>query len=88
MNYNGGEQIWGEIQMGHETAFKGITGGIFQFGFSDAILQMWEAFLYEYKNGQPIKNFAGCVRPDEALLSHRLFTAALASQEQNEVISL
>jgi predicted dehydrogenase len=87
LTYNGGEQIWGEIQMGHETRFKSITGGIFQFGFSDAILQMWGAFLLELKQ-QPIKKFAGCVRPDEALLSHHLFTAALASQKRNEVVCL
>ena len=43
--YTGGEQIWGHIDMGQETAFKSITGGIFEFGFSDAILQMWAAFL-------------------------------------------
>ena len=88
MNYNGGEQVWGEIQMGHETAFKSITVSIFQFGFSDAILQMWAGFLYELKHGHPVKKFGGCVRPDEALLSHRLFTAALASQKKNEVVSL
>jgi predicted dehydrogenase len=88
LTYTGGEQIWGQIQMGYETAFKSITGGIFQFGFSDAILQMWAAFLHELKNGKPLKKFASCVRPDEALLSHRLFTAALASQKNNEVVSL
>ena len=30
----------GQIDMGRETALKSITGGIFEFGFSDAILQM------------------------------------------------
>jgi hypothetical protein len=49
---------------------------------------MWAGFLYELKHGHPIKKFAGCVRTDEALLSHRLFTAALASQRKNEVVSL
>ena len=88
LEYDGGEQVWGQIQMGQETAFKSITGGIFQFGFSDAIVQMWAAFLYELEHGKPLKKFAGCVRPDEVLLSHRLFTAALASQNMNEVISL
>jgi predicted dehydrogenase len=88
LEYTGGEQVWGQIQMGQETAFKSITGGIFQFGFSDAIVQMWAAFLYELKHGNPVKKFAGCVRPEETLLSHRLFTAALASQKRNEVISL
>ena len=47
LDYTGGEQVWGQIDMGYETAFKSITGGIFEFGFSDAILQMWAAFLYE-----------------------------------------
>jgi len=88
LEYNGGDQVWSQIQMGHETVFKSITGGIFQFGFSDALLQMWAAYLYELKHGRPFKRFAGCVRPDEVELSHRLFTAALASQKGNAVISL
>ena len=36
----GGEQIWGEAETGHDTAYKTITGPIFEFGFPDAILQM------------------------------------------------
>jgi predicted dehydrogenase len=88
LEYNGGEQVWSQIQMGHETVFKSITGGIFQFGFSDALLQMWAAYLYELKNSRPLKRFAGCVHPNEVELSHRLFTAALASQKANAVISL
>ena len=66
--------------MGHETAFKSITGGIFEFGFSDAILQMWAAFLYELEHGRPLVKFAGCATPEETAMSHRLFTAALTSQ--------
>jgi predicted dehydrogenase len=77
----GGEQTWGQIQTGHETAFKTITGDIFQFGFTDSILQMWAAFLHELHHGAPVRRFAGCVTPGEAALSHRLFTAALASQK-------
>jgi hypothetical protein len=42
---------------------------------------MWAAFLYELSNGKPLKRFAGCVTPDEAALSHNLFTAALESQK-------
>ena len=75
-----GEQIWQQIQMGHETPFKTVTGGIFQFGFTDSILQMWAAFLYEFHHGKPLSRFAACVTPAEAALSHQLFTAALASQ--------
>ncbi|MGD0900618.1 MAG: Gfo/Idh/MocA family oxidoreductase, partial [Thermoguttaceae bacterium] len=51
LQYQGGEQVWGRIDMGHDTAFKSITGGIFEFGFSDAILQMWAAFLAELTHG-------------------------------------
>ncbi len=85
MTCEGGEQVWGQIQTGHETAFKTITGDIFQFGFTDSILQMWAAFLYELQHGKPIHRFAGCVTPDEAALSHRLFTAALESQNASRV---
>ena len=81
LEYTGGEQIWQQIDMGHETAFKSITGGIFEFGFSDAILQMWAAFLHEMTEGKPVGKFAGCVAPAETALSHRLFTAALESNK-------
>ena len=30
LDYTGGEQVWGRIDMGHETAFKSITGGDFR----------------------------------------------------------
>ena len=70
---------------GHETAFKTITGPIFEFGFPDAILQMWAAFLHELVERQPLKRFAGCVTPEEAVQSHRLFTAALTSQKNQSV---
>jgi predicted dehydrogenase len=83
MRVSNGEQIWQQIQMGHETPFKTITGGIFQFGFTDSILQMWAAFLYEFHHGKPLSPHAACVTPDEAALSHELFTAALASQQNN-----
>jgi predicted dehydrogenase len=88
LDYTGGEQIWGQIDMGHETAFKSITGGIFEFGFSDAILQMWAAFLYELAHGRPLSRFAGCVIPEETALSHRLFTAALESQRTTAVVAV
>jgi len=89
MDYsNGGEQAWQVIDMGHETAFKSITGGIFEFGFSDSILQMWAAFLYELKNGRSLKRFAGCVTPEETALSHRLFTASLESYNNKSTVSV
>lgn len=79
LEYEGGEQVWGQIDVGHETTFKSITGPIFEFGFSDCILQMWAGYLHELHHGQRLRKFAGCATPEEAALSHRLFTAALAS---------
>jgi len=85
---HGGEQAWQVIDMGHETAFRSVTGGIFEFGFSDSILQMWAAFLYELVHKKPLKKFAGCVTPDEAALSHRLFTAALMSHRSKSTVKV
>ncbi|MCE5250554.1 Gfo/Idh/MocA family oxidoreductase [bacterium] len=88
LDYSAGEQAWTDIETGYESAFKTITGSIFEFGFTDSILQMWAAFLYELDNGKPKKRFAGCVTPEETALSHSLFTAAIESQETGETISL
>lgn len=88
LRFDGGEQIWGQIQLGHETAYKSITGGIFQFGFSDAMLQMWAAFISELAGQTPRAQFAGCAKIEEAQLSHRLFTAALASHKSGAVVSV
>lgn len=73
------------MQTGYETAFQTVSGAIFEFGFSDAILQMWAAFLHELVTGQPPARFAGCVTLDEVTRSHHLFTAALASHANQSV---
>lgn len=88
MEYKGGEQIWQQIDTGYEAAYPTVTGGIFEFGFTDAILQMWAAFLYELHHKKPLKKFAGCVTPAEAALSHKLFTAALQSQAESAVVAV
>ncbi len=49
---------------------------------------MWAAFLHEMEHGRPLKPFAGCVTPDEAALSHRLFTAALESQKTGRTVAV
>ena len=85
LHYEGGEQFWEVLDIGYETVFPAITGGIFEFGFSDAILQMWAAFLHELDAGRPASRFAGCVTLEETAISHRLFTAALTSQENHKV---
>jgi predicted dehydrogenase len=74
--------------MGQETPFKSITHDISQFGISDAVLQMWAAFLYEFDNGKPLTTFSGCVKPQETIIWHRLFTAALKSHETGDTVSL
>ncbi len=79
MEYHGKEQVWQRMDVGYEPAFKTITGGIFEFGFTDAILQMWAAFIYEMVEGKSLQKFAACVTPAETAISHKLFTAALTS---------
>jgi predicted dehydrogenase len=76
----GGEQAWQKINMGHEMTYRSITGEVFQCGVCDAILQMWAAFLYELERGETPGRFAGCATPEESVLWHKLFTAALRSQ--------
>ena len=88
LEYKGGEQAWQRIEMSHDLAYKSITGGIFQTGFSDSILQMWAAFCYELAHGKAPKKFAGCVTADEAALSHKLFTAALESNRNCQTVQL
>lgn len=80
MPFHGGEQAWQAVEVGYTGAFKAVTGEIFEFGFSDAIVQMLAAFLYEIAHGRPLRPSAACVTPEETALSHRLFTAALRSQ--------
>lgn len=88
MEYAGGEQSWQIIDMGQEVAHPVITGGIFQMGASDAILQMWASFLYEMEHGAPVSRFAGCVTPQEVAASHALFTAALRSHAERNVVEV
>ncbi len=88
LEYNGGEQAWQQIEVGYQTTFGTITGGIFEFGFTDSILQMWAAFMYEIKHGKPLNRFAGCITPEETAVSHSLFTAALESYENRTVVDI
>jgi hypothetical protein len=67
----------------YKSAYDTITGGIFEFGFSDSILQMWAAFCHEIVHGKSGLAF-GCATPEEAEGSHRVFTAALESQRTGE----
>ncbi|HEX7859210.1 MAG TPA: Gfo/Idh/MocA family oxidoreductase [Verrucomicrobiae bacterium] len=80
------EQGWTRIDLGHQVPFPTITGGIFETGFPDCFLQMWASYAAE-RAGQ-LGNKFGCVTPDEAVLSHRLFSAALESHAQKKVVPL
>lgn len=81
----GRSQAWCRLPMGQKTLFPVITGEIFEFGFTDAMLQMYAAFVAELC-GQPCS--FGCLRPEEAGQSHRLLTAALDSYENNRTVLL
>lgn len=84
----GGEQAWQSIDIGYHSAYRTVTGGIFEFGFTDAILQMWAAFVDELAHGPAMRQPFTCATPAEAALSHRLFTAALESERTRSVVAV
>ena len=84
----GGSQAWQVQDLGSQSAYPSITGGIFEFGFSDSVLQMWAAFCDDLAHPNAMHQPFYCVTPEETEQSHRLFTAALASQRTAQVISL
>ncbi|MEK8128330.1 Gfo/Idh/MocA family oxidoreductase [Paenibacillus filicis] len=85
----GGVQAWHVADAPYKSAYGTITGGIFEFGFSDSILQMWAAFCDELTNGRDgMRQSFYCATPEEAADSHRLFTAALESNRAGRTIAL
>jgi predicted dehydrogenase len=72
-----GEQIWEEVQPGNVSVWPMVSGGIFEFGFADALMQMWASYLAE-REGALGDRFATATA-HEALDSHRVFAAALRS---------
>lgn len=83
-----GSQSWQVQDLGSQSAYPTITGSIFEFGFSDSVLQMWGAYCDEVAYAGAMRQPFYCVTPEETALSHRIFTAALASQRNEQVISL
>jgi len=80
----GDEQAWQCLDLPHAPPYPTITGSIFEFGFSDALLQMFAAFIDELVHGTD-----GMQQPFAcATLTHRLFTAALRSQRERSVIEI
>ena len=82
----GKEQLWQRTDLGFQGPFPTITGGIFEPGFPDCLMQMWAAFLAE-RSGKLGDRF-GCVTPAEAVRSHELFAAALRSHDEQRAIAL
>jgi predicted dehydrogenase len=83
----GKEQGWTRIDTGSQSSIPSITGGIFEFGFSDAFQQMIGAFLFELSGKESLHPFRN-VTPEETAWSHDLFTAALASHKKGRKIVL
>jgi predicted dehydrogenase len=85
----GGPQAWQTLDLGSQSAYPTITGAIFEFGFSDAILQMWAAFLDELVHGREgMRQPFHCATPEEAASTHGLFTAALRSHAKRGVVAV
>lgn len=87
MHYHTGEkQCWQKEDLGYTPLFPCITGGIFEFGFTDSILQMWAAFIDELAGGDA--NGFPCASIEETAQSHAIFTAALKSHESHNAIEV
>ena len=85
----GTPQSWEVRDLGYESAYPAITGAIFEFGFSDALLQMIAAFCDELAHGRDgMRQPFGCATPEETAQHHRVLTAALESQRTGQTVSL
>jgi predicted dehydrogenase len=82
------EQAWRVSDIPYDSAYPTITGGIFEFGFSDAVLQMWAAFCDEVAHGGQVQGPFGCATPREAAFSHEVFTAALESNCTGQTVQI
>jgi len=80
------EQSWKRIDLGFQTAFPTITGGIFEPGFPDCFMQMLAAYFAEREGA--LGDRFGCVTPDEAVQSHQFFSKALESNRQNRSVEM
>lgn len=85
----GAEQAWHVLDVSYRSAYRAITGSIFEFGFSDSILQMWAAFCDEVANGRHgMRQSFVCATPEETAATHALFTAALESDSTGQTVRL
>lgn len=82
----GGSQGWVTEDLGYTPLFGAITGGIFEFGFTDAIQQMWAAFVDELAGGDA-QGFP-CATPEEAAAHHAVLTAALQAGTSGQSVEV
>ena len=90
MDYEPGRpQSWSVLDLGSESAYPTLTEAIFEFGFSDAILQMWAAFWTSSRTAaRSMRQDFHCATPEEAAATHQVFTAALESQATGSVVAV
>ena len=85
----GKPQAWESVDLGYQTAYPTITGPIFEFGFSDSMLQMIAAFCDELAHGRDgMRQPFYCATPEETRLHHRVLTAALESGRTGATVAL
>jgi predicted dehydrogenase len=82
---DGSEQIWEQVQPGNVSTWPMVSGAIFEFGFADALLQMWASYLAE-RGGELGDRFATATVA-EAVGGHQVFDAASRSQAEGRAIS-
>lgn len=85
----GCNQEWRSMEVPYRSAYSAITGSIFEFGFSDSLLQMWAAFCDELTHGreQMLQQFF-CATAEETALSHQIMTATLQSHRSQSTVHL
>lgn len=82
----GKEQSWQKTDLGFNSVFPTITGGIFEPGFPDVFQQMLAAYFIE--RAGLLNNRFGCATPEEAVQSHEIFAAAGTSHLEKKAINL
>lgn len=82
------QQGWLHEDLGSVSVYKTITGGIFEFGFSDAFQQMIAAFCDQVSKGPDADLPFSCASLTETHLHHQVLTAALESHRQRQVVEI
>jgi predicted dehydrogenase len=82
----GGPQEWRVEDLGAVSAYASVDAANWEFSFSDAIQQMWAAYVDELVHGDDMRGPFRCATPAEVEVTHRLFTAALESAAGASVV--